>query len=94
LKNEHCGIKRIVIRIAEIHFPYFLWLGCALFVIEESSDIKITFCNPHGSYAYPALPDILWPSQVLTDVSHNTSTGRTYILTSEETNLTTERSKA
>jgi hypothetical protein len=76
LKNGHFGIKRIVIRVAEIHIPYFLWFGYVLFVIE-SNDIKISFlhpCGPSASDVYPAMPDILWLPQfaVLTDVSRNT----------------------
>jgi hypothetical protein len=76
----------------------FFWLGCVLYVSEESNDVKISFDHSHGpsaSYIYPAMPHILQlpQSAILGEVSPNTAAGRTYTLTSEETKLTAERSK-
>jgi hypothetical protein len=76
----------------------FWWLGCVLSVIGESGDMKVTFLHPHGpsvSYIYPAMPYILWlpQSTIISKVSPNAAIGRTHTLTSEETELTAERSK-
>jgi hypothetical protein len=79
-------------------YDNFWWLGCVLSVSEESNDTKISFLHPHGpsaSYIYPAMAHILRlpQSTILSKVSPNTATGRTYTLTSEDTKLTAERSK-
>jgi hypothetical protein len=78
-------------------YDNFWWLGCVLYVSEESSEVKISFFHLHGpsaSYIYPAMPHILRVAQsaILAKVSPNIATGRTYTLTSEETKLTAERS--
>jgi hypothetical protein len=60
--------------------------------------MKISFLHLHelsASYIYSAMPHILElpQSAILSKVSPNTATGRTYTLTHEETKLTAERGK-
>jgi hypothetical protein len=80
-------------------YDNFWWLECLLSVSEESHDVKINFLHPHGPsapYIYTAMPHVLPlpESEILSKVSPNSTTTRClYTLTSEETKLTTDRSK-
>jgi hypothetical protein len=103
-ENRVISVLKDMIKLKDITgfvtcmYDTFWWLGCVLYVSEESNDVKISFLHPHGpsaSYTYPAMPHILQlpQSAILAKVSPTTATGCTHTLTSEETKLTAERSK-
>ena len=72
------------------------WLACVLKIIQEESQVKLTFLHPHGpstSFKYPETQDIrIVPiDDILTLVDPRTRTGRTYSLSKKE--ITSAREK-
>ena len=65
------------------------WLACVLEIIQEDSQVKLTFLHPHGSsssYKYPGTQDIrtVPMDNILTLVDPRTRTGRVYTLSKKE----------
>ena len=65
------------------------WLACVLEIIQEDSQVKLTFLHPHGSsssYKYPGTQDIRTVplDNILTLVDPRTRTGRVYTLSKKE----------
>ena len=61
------------------------WLACVFEIIQEDSQVKLTFLHPHGpssSYKYPGTQDICTVpmDNILTLVDPRTKTGRVYTL--------------
>ena len=61
------------------------WLACVLEVVQEDSQVKLTFLHPHGpstSFKYPEIQDIRTVpiDDILTLVDPRTRTGRVYTL--------------
>lgn len=66
------------------------WLASVLSKDYESEDVEVTFLHPSGpapSFVFPRNPDILKVNikQILTRVNPNTATGRTYVISKNET---------
>ena len=72
------------------------WLACVLEIIQEDSQVKLTFLHPHGpssSHKYPATQDIrtVPMDNILTLVDPRTRTGRVYTLSKKETATASEK---
>ena len=72
------------------------WLAFVLDIELENAEVKVTFLHPQGParlFKYPSIPDILTVpySDILTRVSPNTVTGRTYTFSRTESKLATEK---
>ena len=72
------------------------WLAFVLNVDVENAEVRVTLLHPQGparSFKYPSIPDIVTipSSDILTRVNPNTTTGRTYTLSTKESKLVTEK---
>ena len=68
-------------------------------IIQEDSQVKLTFLHQHGSsssYKYPGTQDIRTVpiSNILTIVDPRSRSGRVYTISKDETKLASERLKA
>ena len=71
-------------------------LACVLDIIQEDSQVKLTFCHPHGpssSYKYPGTQDIrtVPMDNILTLVDPRTRTGHVYTLSKKEITTASEK---
>ena len=75
------------------------WLACVLKIIQEDSQVKLTFLHQHGpysSYKYPGTQDIrtLPIKNILTLVDPRIRSGRVYTLSKDETKVSSGKLKA
>ena len=75
------------------------WLACVLQIIQEDSQVKLTFLHPLGpssSFKYPGTQDIrtLPIKNILTLVDPRSRSGRVYTLSKDETKVSSGKLKA
>ena len=75
------------------------WLACVLQIIQEDSQVKLTFLHQHGPsslYKYPGTQDIRTVpiNNILTLVDPRSRSGRVYTLFKDETKVSSGKLKA